>query len=164
MPTIGDFTAPGTQATGTWAIEPGVVRLKPTPDVCRKVLERFRYVTLVECKLETGRTHQIRVHMQYTGHPLFNDADYGGDRVLKGTTFTKYKQFVENCFRLLPRQALHARTLEFAHPLTGKRMKFESPLPADMQAVLEKWRTYTNAKPLEDEGEAFDAEAANKIK
>jgi len=128
------------------------------------VIERFRYVTLVECKLETGRTHQIRVHMQYTGHPLFNDATYGGDRVLKGTTFTKYKQFVENCFKMLPRQALHARTLEFDHPITGKRMKFESPLPADMQAVLEKWRNYTNVKPLEDEGEEFDEEAANKIK
>ena len=129
-----------------------------------KVLERFRYITLVECKLETGRTHQIRVHMQYIGHPLFNDATYGGDRVLKGTTFTKYKQFVENCFKLLPRQALHARTLAFDHPITGKRLHFESALPADMEAVLDRWRTYTNAKPLADEGEAFDAEAANKIK
>ena len=129
-----------------------------------KVLERFRYITLVECKLETGRTHQIRVHMQYTGHPLFNDATYGGDRVLKGTTFTKYKQFVENCFKLLPRQALHARTLDIDHPITGKRLHFESPLPADMEAVLDRWRKYTNVKPLEDAGEEFDAEAANKIK
>ncbi|MBK8339072.1 MAG: RluA family pseudouridine synthase [Flavobacteriales bacterium] len=129
-----------------------------------KVLERFRYITLVECKLETGRTHQIRVHMQYTGHPVFNDATYGGDRVLKGTTFTKYKQFVENCFKLLPRQALHARTLDIDHPITGKRMHFESPLPADMEAVLDRWRTYTNAKPMEEAGEEFDAEAANKIK
>ncbi|MBK7753999.1 MAG: RluA family pseudouridine synthase [Flavobacteriales bacterium] len=128
-----------------------------------KVLERFRYISLVECKLETGRTHQIRVHMQYTGHPLFNDATYGGDRVLKGTTFTKYKQFVENCFKLLPRQALHARTLDIDHPITGKRLHFESPLPADMEAVLDRWRKYTNVKPLEDAGEEFDAEAANKI-
>ncbi len=110
-----------------------------------KVVERFRYVTLVECRLETGRTHQVRVHMQWSGHPLFNDAAYGGDRILKGTTFTKYRQFVENCFALLPRQALHARMLEFDHPATGARMRFESPLPADMAAVLAKWRTYTTA-------------------
>ncbi|MBK9275894.1 MAG: RluA family pseudouridine synthase [Flavobacteriales bacterium] len=116
-----------------------------------RVIERFRYVTLVECKLETGRTHQVRVHMQWTGHPLFSDAAYGGDRVLKGTTFTKYRQFVENCFALLPRQALHARTLEFDHPATGARMRFESPLPADMEAVLAKWRTYTGARPMEEE-------------
>ncbi len=129
-----------------------------------RVLERFRYITLVECKLETGRTHQIRVHMQWTGHPLFNDATYGGDRVLKGTTFTKYRQFVENCFKILPRQALHARTLSFDHPITGERMHFESPLPADMEAVLERWRVYTGSKPLEDPGEELDQEAANKIK
>ncbi|HMN04315.1 MAG TPA: RluA family pseudouridine synthase [Flavobacteriales bacterium] len=116
-----------------------------------KVLERFTYVTLVECKLETGRTHQIRAHMRHISHPLFNDAHYGGDRVLKGTVFTKYKRFVENCFELLPRQALHAYLLEIDHPATGKRMKFESPLPADMQAVLERWRVYTNARPLEEE-------------
>jgi 23S rRNA pseudouridine1911/1915/1917 synthase len=135
------------------------------PAVTRwKVLERFRYTTLVECKLETGRTHQIRVHMQWKGHPLFNDAAYGGDRVLKGTTFTKYRQFVENCFRQLPRQALHARTLDIDHPVTGKRMHFESPLPADMNAVLEKWRTYTSATGS-DEGETpFDAEAANNMR
>jgi 23S rRNA pseudouridine1911/1915/1917 synthase len=119
------------------------------PAVTRwRVVERFRYVTLVECKLETGRTHQIRAHMQWIGHPLFNDAAYGGDRILKGTTFTKYRQFVENCFALLPRQALHARTLSFDHPAIGERMHFESPLPADMQAVLTKWRTYTGANPL----------------
>lgn len=131
-----------------------------------RVLERFRYITLVECKLETGRTHQIRVHMQWTGHPLFNDAAYGGDRVLKGTTFTKYRQFVENCFKVLPRQALHARTLDIDHPITGKRMHFESPLPADMQAVLEKWRTYTMSKPLEngDDEEPLDKEALNNMK
>lgn len=114
-----------------------------------KVLERFTYVTLVECKLDTGRTHQIRVHMQYMGHPLFNDAAYGGDRVLKGTTFTKYKQFVMNCFELIPRQALHARTLTIDHPRTGERMHFESPLPPDMQAVLEKWRAYANTYGLD---------------
>lgn len=123
-----------------------------------RVIERFRYVTLVECKLETGRTHQIRAHMQWIGHPLFNDAAYGGDRILKGTTFTKYRQFVENCFALLPRQALHARTLDFDHPATGKRMRFESTLPSDMQAVLEKWRTYTHAKPLAEPEEADDEE------
>jgi len=131
-----------------------------------KVIERFRYITLVECKLETGRTHQIRVHMQWTGHPLFNDAAYGGDRVLKGTTFTKYRQFVENCFKVLPRQALHARTLDIDHPITGKRMHFESPLPADMQSVLEKWRNYTLTKPLDngDDEEPLDREAVNNMK
>ncbi len=130
-----------------------------------KVLERFRYVTLVECKLETGRTHQIRVHMQWKGHPLFNDAAYGGDRILKGTTFTKYRQFVENCFRLLPRQALHARTLDIDHPVTGKRMHFESPLPPDMQGVLDKWRHYTAFKPIDDDDdEPLDKEAANNMR
>lgn len=130
-----------------------------------KVLERFRYITLVECKLETGRTHQIRVHMQWIGHPLFNDAAYGGDRVLKGTTFTKYRQFVENCFKVLPRQALHARTLDIDHPITGKRMHFESPLPADMQAVLEKWRAYSVTKPMDgDDEEPLDKEAVNNMK
>jgi 23S rRNA pseudouridine1911/1915/1917 synthase len=131
-----------------------------------KVLERFRYITLVECKLETGRTHQIRVHMQWTGHPLFNDANYGGDRVLKGTTFTKYKQFVENCFKMIPRQALHARTLDIDHPITGKRMHFESPVPPDMQSVLDKWRLYTAVKPMEndDDEEPLDKEALNNMK
>lgn len=108
-----------------------------------KVLERFGYVTLVECKLETGRTHQIRVHMKYKGHTLFGDPEYGGDKVLKGTTFAKYKQFVQNCFEILPRQALHARSLEFEHPTTGEWMKFEKALPDDMSEVLEKWRKYT---------------------
>lgn len=129
-----------------------------------KVRERFTYVSLVECKLETGRTHQIRAHMKHIGHPVFNDAHYGGDHVLKGTVFTKYKRFVENCFELLPRQALHAYLLEIDHPRTGKRMKFESPLPADMQAVLERWRVYTNARPWEEPGEALDAEEANNLK
>lgn len=107
-----------------------------------RVLERFRYVTLVECKLETGRTHQIRVHMAWKRHVLFNDAQYGGNRIIKGTTFSKYKQFVDNCFKVLPRQALHARTLAFDHPVSKERMSFESPLPDDMQKVLEKWRGY----------------------
>lgn len=107
------------------------------------VLERFTYVTLVECVLETGRTHQIRAHMEYIGHPLFNDAAYGGSRVLKGTTFSKYKQFVDNCFNMLSRQALHALVLGFVHPRTGEKMHFESPLPEDMASVLEKWRIYS---------------------
>jgi 23S rRNA pseudouridine1911/1915/1917 synthase len=107
-----------------------------------KVVERFVYVTLVECKLETGRTHQIRAHMRWIGHQLFNDTEYDGDRVVKGTVFTKYKQFVMNAFELCPRQALHAAVLELDHPVTHKRMRFESPLPADMEAVITKWRKY----------------------
>lgn len=107
-----------------------------------KVLERLGYVTLVSCTLETGRTHQIRVHMKHIGHTLFNDARYGGDAILKGTHFSKYKQFVENCFKVLPRHALHARTLGFKHPRTGKMMRFESPIPEDMLTCIEKWRNY----------------------
>ncbi|WP_456438222.1 RluA family pseudouridine synthase [Psychroserpens sp.] len=107
-----------------------------------KVLERLGYVTLVTCKLETGRTHQIRVHMKHIGHTLFNDERYGGERILKGTTFTKYKQFVDNCFKILPRQALHAKTLGFVHPTTGENMRFNSPIPDDMQQCIEKWRHY----------------------
>lgn len=107
-----------------------------------RVMERFGYVTLVECILETGRTHQIRAHMRHIGHPLFNDAAYGGDRILKGTTFSHYKQFVENTFRLLPRQALHAQTLGFEQPSTGQHVHFESPLPDDMSAALQRWRNY----------------------
>ena len=114
-----------------------------------KVLERFNYVTLVECRLETGRTHQIRVHMQLIGHPLFNDDFYGGDRIVKGTVFTKYKQFVENCFELCRRQALHAKELGFIHPTTKKEMFFESELPGDMEAVIEKWRRYIGHKAHE---------------
>jgi 23S rRNA pseudouridine1911/1915/1917 synthase len=114
-----------------------------------KVLERFRYVTLVECKLETGRTHQIRVHMQHIGHPLFNDDTYGGDRIVKGTVYSKYKAFVENCFALCPRHALHARTLGFTHPRSRQRMHFSSELPADMEAVIAKWRGYSQHKVLE---------------
>ncbi len=107
-----------------------------------KVLERLGYVTLVSCQLETGRTHQIRVHMKHIGHTLFNDARYGGERILKGTTFTKYKQFVDNCFKILPRQALHAKTLGFIHPRTGEKMSFNSEIPADITECLEKWRHY----------------------
>ena len=111
-----------------------------------KVLERFGYTTLVECKLETGRTHQIRVHMKHIKHPLFNDFEYGGDRILKGTVYTKYKQFVENCFSVLPRQALHAKSLGFEHPRTGEWMQFESDLPEDMAKGIEKWRNYSKTK------------------
>lgn len=107
-----------------------------------KVLERYKYVTLIECQLETGRTHQIRAHMKAIGHPLFNDAVYGGDQILKGTVFSKYKQFVENCFELLPRQALHAKSLGFVHPVTKERLHFESDLPSDFAQCLEKWRNY----------------------
>ncbi|MDX1351170.1 MAG: RluA family pseudouridine synthase [Putridiphycobacter sp.] len=107
-----------------------------------KVIERFRYVTLVECKLETGRTHQIRVHFKHIGHPLFHDLEYGGDRILKGTTFTKYRQFIENCFKLIDGQALHAKTLGFTHPETNKFVSFDSQLPVGFEKLLEKWRQY----------------------
>ena len=107
-----------------------------------EVLSRLNYVSLVKCNLETGRTHQIRVHMKHIGHTLFNDERYGGNSILKGTTFTKYKQFVENCFKLLPRQALHAKTLGFTHPKTGKFMQFDSELPKDFQSCIEKWENY----------------------
>ncbi len=109
-----------------------------------KVLERLGYVTLVECRLETGRTHQIRVHMKYIGHTLFNDTRYGGDQILKGNHHTKYKQFIQNCFELCPRQALHAETLGFVHPVTGEEIFFETPLPNDMKQLIEKWRNYSN--------------------
>jgi 23S rRNA pseudouridine1911/1915/1917 synthase len=107
-----------------------------------KVLERFNYVTLIECQLETGRTHQIRAHMKQIGHPLFNDSTYGGDKILKGTVFNKYRQFVENCFEILPRQALHAKSLGFIHPTTRKFIHFETELPEDISSVIEKWRNY----------------------
>ena len=113
-----------------------------------QVLERFGYVTLLECQLETGRTHQIRAHMKHFGHTLFNDARYGGDSILKGTSFSKYKQFVENCFTLLPRQALHAKTLGFIHPVSGKLMQFDSSLPDDFISAVEKWRHYAQHKNL----------------
>ena len=108
-----------------------------------KVIERYTYVTLVECKLETGRTHQIRAHFKHIGHTLFNDERYGGNDILKGTTFTKYKQFVENCFKILPRQALHAKTLGFRHPITKEMMQFDSKIPKDMSDCIDKWKTYT---------------------
>jgi 23S rRNA pseudouridine1911/1915/1917 synthase len=111
-----------------------------------KVIERLGYVTLVECKLETGRTHQIRVHMKHIGHTLFGDFEYGGDQILKGTTFAKYKQFVQNNLNILPRQALHARSLGFYHPTTGEWMFFEKELPPDMEEVLDRWRNYINAQ------------------
>jgi len=107
-----------------------------------KMLQEFRYVSLVECKLETGRTHQIRAHMKYLGHPLFNDAMYGGDQFVKGTVFTKYKQFIENCFKIIPRQALHAKTIGFMHPVKKEWMQFTSELPEDFKGVLEKWENY----------------------
>ena len=113
-----------------------------------KVLERFGYISLVECKLETGRTHQIRVHFQHIKHPLFNDFEYGGDRILKGTTFSKYKQFVENCFKIIPRQSLHAKSLAFTHPRTGEWMEFTSELPSDMTEVISKWRNYAVHKQI----------------
>ena len=116
-----------------------------------KVIERFGYVTLVECKLETGRTHQIRAHLQYIGHPLFNDETYGGDKILKGTNFTKYKQFVNNCFKIIPRHALHAKTLGFSHPVSGKKMHFNSDVAEDMNSVLEKWRNYSTHKKIDIE-------------
>ena len=108
-----------------------------------KVIERYTYVTLVECKLETGRTHQIRAHFKHIGHTLVNDERYGGNDILKGTTFTKYKQFVENCFKILPRQALHAKTLGFRHPITKGMMQFDSKIPKDMSDCIDKWKTYT---------------------
>ena len=111
-----------------------------------KVLEELGYISMVECKLETGRTHQIRVHFMYIKHPLFNDEEYGGDQILKGTTFTKYQQFVKNCFKILPRQALHAKSLAFDHPVTGKRLSFESELPDDITQVIEKWRKYISGR------------------
>lgn len=111
-----------------------------------RVVERFGYVTLIECQLETGRTHQIRAHMRHIGHPLFNDASYGGDAILKGTTFSRYRQFVENCFAVLPRQALHAMVLGFEHPTTGKHLHFETPIPPDMEACLERWRNFTASR------------------
>jgi 23S rRNA pseudouridine1911/1915/1917 synthase len=113
-----------------------------------KVLERFGYVTLVQCELETGRTHQIRVHMKHIGHPLFNDEVYGGDRIVKGTVFSKYKQFVENCFAICPRHALHAKTIGFIHPRTRQEVVFNSEIPNDMQQLITKWRNYVQVKNI----------------
>jgi 23S rRNA pseudouridine1911/1915/1917 synthase len=114
-----------------------------------KVIEDLGYISLIECKLETGRTHQIRVHLSYIKHPLFNDEEYGGDQILKGTTFTKYQQFIKNCFKILSRQALHAKSLSFDHPVTGKRLSFDSVLPDDMVQVIEKWRKYISGRDPE---------------
>ncbi len=111
-----------------------------------RLIERLGYLSLLECQLETGRTHQIRVHFKHIRHPLFNDETYGGDQILKGTTFTKYKQFVQNCFQVLPRHALHAKSLGFKHPATGEQMLFDSELPEDMTKVIEKWRRYTGGR------------------
>ena len=116
-----------------------------------KVLERFGYVTLISCQLETGRTHQIRAHMKHIGHPLFNDERYGGHLILKGTTFTKYKQFIDHCFKALPRQALHAKTLGFIHPNTGEMMRFDTELPDDFTDCLERWRNYSKSHTAEEE-------------
>lgn len=115
------------------------------------IVKKYGYVSQVECRLETGRTHQIRAHFRYIGHPLFNDERYGGDAILKGTTFTKYKQFVQNCFKIIPRQALHARTLGFVHPTTGKKMSFTSEFPEDMEQVLDKWEKYTYQREFDEE-------------
>ncbi len=114
-----------------------------------KVLEDLGYISLIECKLETGRTHQIRVHFSHIKHPLFNDEEYGGNQILKGTTFTKYQQFIRNCFKILPRQALHAKSLAFNHPVTGERLSFDSDLPDDMVQVIEKWRKYISGRESE---------------
>lgn len=116
-----------------------------------KVLERLGYVTLISCKLETGRTHQIRVHLKHIGHTLFNDERYGGNLILKGTTFTKYKQFIDNCFKTLPRQALHAKTLGFVHPTTNEFMRFDTEIPKDMADVIEKWHNYSKSHDTEEE-------------
>ncbi|MBS0012252.1 MAG: RluA family pseudouridine synthase [Bacteroidales bacterium] len=117
-----------------------------------RLIEDLAYVSIIECELETGRTHQIRAHMSYINHPLFNDAEYGGNKILRGTTFTKYRQFIRNCFSIMPRQALHARYLSFNHPVSGKRMEFETDLPADMQELIEKWRNYTTGREQEAGG------------
>jgi len=120
-----------------------------------KVLQRFGYVTLVECKLETGRTHQIRVHFKFIGHPLFNDEQYGGNIMIKGTAFTKYKQFIDNCFKIMPRQSLHAKTLGFIHPANGKAMQFDSDLPEDLKQLLDKWSNYTGSRSDEQSQDLF---------
>lgn len=115
-----------------------------------QVMEDLYYVSLVKCRLETGRTHQIRIHFKFIRHPLFNDWEYGGDRIMKGTLTSKYKQFITNCFHILPRQALHAKSLGFLHPSTGKYMHFDSDIPDDMQQVIDKWRNYTANRSPED--------------
>lgn len=147
----GDFDTDEGTVTGNIARNPKdklQMAVFDNPDIGKhavthyKVLERFGYVTLVQCILETGRTHQIRVHMRHIGHPLFNDARYGGDQILKGTNLSKYHQFITNCFATCPRQALHAKTLGFKHPETGVQMDFNSDIPQDMQELIDKWRIY----------------------
>lgn len=161
----GDFDEDSGTITGNIARDPKDklrMAVMSSPDVGKhavthfKVLERFGYVSLVQCKLETGRTHQIRVHMKHIGHPLFSDTRYGGDIILRGTTFAKYKTFVNNCFSICPRQALHAKTLGFIHPVTGEEMNFNSEIPEDMTALIEKWRKYSTAqfKDCENSDEA----------
>ena len=156
----GDFDEDeGTIDANLWRSPADRRVMEVCPDSCMgkravthwKVVERFGYVTLVECRLETGRTHQIRAHMRSIGHPLFNDAMYGGNRILKGTIFSKYKQFVNNCFDMLPRQALHARCLGFTHPGTGKQLFFDSELPEDMASTIEKWRKYAYHKVYDED-------------
>ncbi len=151
----GDFDTDSGTVTGSIARDPrDKLRMTVTQDPLEgkhavthyNVLERFGYVTVVECVLETGRTHQIRVHMRHIGHPLFNDARYGGDKILRGTTSGKYRQFISNCFSTCPRQALHARTLGFRHPVTGKEMDFQAPLPRDMTDLFDKWRMLRSAE------------------
>ncbi len=153
----GDFSEDTGTITGNLARSPfnrKIVTVFPDGEIGKhavshySVIERFRYVTFVECRLETGRTHQIRAHFRYIGHPLFADELYGGDKILKGTTFSKYKQFVANCFKELNRQALHAFKLGFIHPETGLSIEFEVPLPEDMSKVLKKWRSYTFNDPV----------------
>lgn len=134
---------PKNRLQNTVYLENNVERGKPAV-THYKVIQRLGYVTLVSCRLETGRTHQIRVHMKHIGHTLFNDERYGGERILKGTTFTKYRQFVDNCFKSLPRQALHAKTLGFIHPSSKEKMSFTAEIPKDMQTCIEKWQTYSN--------------------
>ncbi|RLD36483.1 MAG: RNA pseudouridine synthase, partial [Bacteroidetes bacterium] len=153
----GDFDEPEGTIEGNLARNPKnrlEMMVFPEGDVGKhavthyRLLERFGYVSLIECQLETGRTHQIRAHMKYIGHPLFNDSRYGGDAILKGTTFTKYKQFVQNCFKMISRQALHAKSLRFVHPRTGESLYFESDLPEDFSSVIEKWRAYSQHQQL----------------
>ena len=145
--TINGHIGRSTKDRMQMAVYPGGEQGKPAT-THYKVVEKLGYVSLVECRLETGRTHQIRAHFKYLGHPLFNDKRYGGDIILKGTTFAKYQQFVQNCFTMLPRQALHAKTLGFIHPATGKEMKFDSELPEDISKVIEKWRDYIAGRSI----------------
>lgn len=153
----GDFDEPEGTIEGNLARNPKnrlEMAVFPEGDVGKhavthyRLLERFGYVSLIECQLETGRTHQIRAHMKYIGHPLFNDSRYGGEKILKGTTFTKYKQFVQNCFKLIPRQSLHAKSLRFIHPRSGEELYFESAMPEDFSSVIEKWRAYSQHQQL----------------